>query len=59
MRKQPIPPLIDFFKGIKDPRVDRHKKYMLRGRIKQFAWSDEYLERQLFHSVFASEASGA
>jgi hypothetical protein len=29
MRKQPIPPLIDFFKGIKDPRVDRHKKYML------------------------------
>jgi predicted transposase YbfD/YdcC len=28
-------------------------------RIKQFAWSDEYLERQLFHSVFASEASGA
>jgi hypothetical protein len=27
--KRPIPPLIDFFKDIKDPWVDRHKKYML------------------------------
>jgi predicted transposase YbfD/YdcC len=29
MTKQPIPPLVDFFRNIKDPRVNRHKKYML------------------------------
>jgi hypothetical protein len=38
-------------------RSDTESKSSVKGRIKQLAWSDEYLERQLFHSVFASEAS--
>jgi hypothetical protein len=29
MTTQPIPPLIDFFKDIKDPRVERNKAYPL------------------------------
>jgi predicted transposase YbfD/YdcC len=29
MKSTPIPPLASFFKNIKDPRVDRHKKYDL------------------------------
>jgi predicted transposase YbfD/YdcC len=29
MNKQPIPPLIDFFKHIKDPRIERNKAYPL------------------------------
>jgi hypothetical protein len=29
MTTQPIPPLIDFFKHIKDPRIERNKTYPL------------------------------
>jgi hypothetical protein len=29
MTTQPIPPLIDFFKNIKDPRIERNKAYPL------------------------------
>ncbi|MDR2435193.1 MAG: ISAs1 family transposase, partial [Treponema sp.] len=29
MNSQPIPPLIDFFKDIKDPRIERNKLYPL------------------------------
>jgi hypothetical protein len=29
MTTQPIPPLIDFFKHIKDPRIERNKAYPL------------------------------
>jgi hypothetical protein len=29
MIKQPVPPLIDFFKNIKDPRIERNKAYPL------------------------------
>ena len=29
MNTQPIPPLIDFFKDIKDPRIERNKDYPL------------------------------
>jgi hypothetical protein len=29
MTNQPVPPLIDFFKDIKDPRVERNKDYPL------------------------------
>jgi hypothetical protein len=29
MNSQPIPPLIDFFKDIKDPKIERNKRYPL------------------------------
>jgi hypothetical protein len=29
MTTQPIPPLIDFFQHIKDPRIERNKAYPL------------------------------
>jgi hypothetical protein len=40
-------------------RSDTESKSSVKGRIKQLAWSDDYLEQRLFHSVFASEASSA
>jgi predicted transposase YbfD/YdcC len=36
-------------------RADTESKDSVKSRVKQMAWSDEYLERQLFHSSFASE----
>jgi hypothetical protein len=36
--------------------ADRDSKdSMKKSRVKQMAWSDDYLERLLFHSSFASE----
>jgi hypothetical protein len=29
MEKAPVPPLMDYFKGIKDPRIERNKAYPL------------------------------
>jgi hypothetical protein len=29
MNNRPIPPIIDFFKHIKDPRIERNKAYPL------------------------------
>jgi hypothetical protein len=29
MTQKPIPPLIDYFKDIKDPRIERNKAYPL------------------------------
>jgi predicted transposase YbfD/YdcC len=36
-------------------RSDKESTHSVKKRIKQIAWSDEYLERLLFHSSFASE----
>jgi predicted transposase YbfD/YdcC len=36
-------------------RADRESKDSIKSRVKQLAWSDDYLERLLFHSSFASE----
>jgi predicted transposase YbfD/YdcC len=38
-------------------RSDKETKSSVAGRIKQMAWSDEYLEKLLFNSEFASQAS--
>jgi predicted transposase YbfD/YdcC len=40
-------------------RVDRGLKDSVKSRVKQMAWSDDYLERLLFLSSFASEVSAA
>jgi hypothetical protein len=34
---------------------DAGSKLSIRKRLKKLAWSDEYFEQLLFHSVFASE----
>jgi predicted transposase YbfD/YdcC len=36
-------------------RADTESKDSVKSRVKQMAWSDEYFERLLFHSSFASE----
>jgi predicted transposase YbfD/YdcC len=36
-------------------RSDVESKLSIRKRLKKLAWSDEYFEQLLFHSVFASE----
>jgi predicted transposase YbfD/YdcC len=36
-------------------RADRGSKDSVKSRVKQMAWSDDYLERLLFHSSFVSE----
>jgi len=36
-------------------RSDTETKSSVAGRIKQMAWSEEYLEQLLFASTFASE----
>jgi hypothetical protein len=36
-------------------RTDKESKDSVKSRVKQMAWSDEYFERLLFHSSFASE----
>jgi uncharacterized protein YaeQ len=36
-------------------RSDTETKSSVAGRIKQMAWSDEYLEQLLFSSTFASQ----
>jgi predicted transposase YbfD/YdcC len=36
-------------------RSDRQSRDSVKSRVKQMAWSDEYLERLLFHSSFASQ----
>jgi predicted transposase YbfD/YdcC len=36
-------------------RSDKQSTYSMKKRVKQMAWSDEYLEHLLFHSSFASE----
>jgi predicted transposase YbfD/YdcC len=36
-------------------RSDVESKLSIRKRLKKLAWSDEYFERLLFHSVFASD----
>ena len=36
-------------------RSDKQSTDSVKSRVKQMAWSDEYLERLLFHSSFASE----
>jgi predicted transposase YbfD/YdcC len=40
-------------------RADRESKDSMKSRVKQMAWSDDYLERLLFHSSFASETEAA
>ena len=35
--------------------ADRESKDSVKSRVKQMAWSDDYLERLLFHSSFACE----
>ncbi|MDR1316012.1 MAG: ISAs1 family transposase [Spirochaetales bacterium] len=40
-------------------RADRESKDSVKSRVKQMAWSDDYLERLLFHSSFACEAGAA
>jgi predicted transposase YbfD/YdcC len=42
--------------GMTVARADRESKSSIKSRVKQMAWNDEYLERLLFHSSFASEA---
>jgi hypothetical protein len=42
--------------GLTVARADRESKDSVKSRVKQMAWSEEYLERLLFHSSFASEA---
>jgi predicted transposase YbfD/YdcC len=37
-------------------RADEESKDSIKSRVKQMAWSDEYFERLLFHTSFASEA---
>jgi hypothetical protein len=41
--------------GMTVARADRESKDSIKSRVKQMAWSDDYLERLLFHSSFASE----
>jgi predicted transposase YbfD/YdcC len=36
-------------------RSDKESANSMKKRIKQMAWSDDYLERLLFHSSFASQ----
>jgi predicted transposase YbfD/YdcC len=36
-------------------RSDKQSKKSIKSRVKQMAWSDEYLERLLFRSAFAAE----
>jgi hypothetical protein len=36
-------------------RSDEGSKPSIRKRLKKLAWSEEYFEQLLFHSVFASE----
>jgi hypothetical protein len=36
-------------------RADKESTDSVKSRVKQMAWSDDYLERLLFHSSFASE----
>jgi predicted transposase YbfD/YdcC len=36
--------------------ADRESEDSIKSRVKQMAWSDDYLERLLFHSSFVSEA---
>jgi predicted transposase YbfD/YdcC len=38
-------------------RSDKESKSSMAGRIKQMAWSDEYLEKLLFNSDFASKVA--
>jgi predicted transposase YbfD/YdcC len=38
-------------------RADRESKDSVKSQVKQMAWSDDYLERLLFHFSFASEVS--
>jgi hypothetical protein len=40
-------------------RADRGSKDSVKSRVKQMAWSDDYLERLLFHSSFVSEVPPA
>jgi predicted transposase YbfD/YdcC len=37
-------------------RSDKQSTHSVKKRIKQMAWSDEYLEHLLFHSSFASQS---
>jgi hypothetical protein len=37
-------------------RADEESKDSMKSRVKQMAWSDEYFERLLFYTSFASEA---
>jgi hypothetical protein len=41
--------------GMTVARADRESKDSMKSRVKQTAWSDDYLERLLFHSPFVSE----
>jgi hypothetical protein len=36
-------------------KADKESKDSVKSRVKQMAWSDDYLERLLFHSSFACE----
>jgi hypothetical protein len=36
-------------------RSDKESKLSIRKRLKKIVWSEEYFERLLFHSTFASE----
>ncbi|MDR3174444.1 MAG: ISAs1 family transposase, partial [Treponema sp.] len=40
-------------------RADKESMDSVKSRVKQMAWSDDYLERLLFHSSFASEVPPA
>jgi uncharacterized protein YaeQ len=40
-------------------RADKESTDRVKSRVKQMAWSDDYLERLLFHSSFASGVPAA
>jgi hypothetical protein len=40
-------------------RADKESTDSVKSRVKQMAWSDDYLEHLLFHSSFASEVLAA
>jgi hypothetical protein len=42
--------------GLTVARAERESRDSIKSRVTQMAWSDEYLERRLFHSSCAFEA---
>jgi hypothetical protein len=40
-------------------RSDTESKTSVRGRVQQMAWSEDYMERLLFHSDFPSEQNSS
>jgi uncharacterized protein YaeQ len=48
-----------YFKKIALTVARKESKDSVKSRVKQMAWSDDYFERLLFHSSFASETPPA